>query len=328
MVTRIRGLLEFLSAIFVCGLVIHMFSFTCRAADCGQFVIDLLLGEPVPKEALLDDLSSVKIIYLGEYHTIERHHKLQAEMIRSLSENGMKLSLGMEMFSQDQQEVLDRWQKGTDDVDALIRDLGTEHWTNLKAYGSVLQLARDLKIPIIGLNASDKLVRKIARQGLEGLSESERKGLPEGLDQINPKYDRLLRMRLKVHRAFQEKSLNNVVLAQALRDETMALGVVRFLGSPDGKDRSMVVIAGSGHLNYGFGIPERVERHDKYSYRILLVSESGELVLSEEEKRQSMPIDITHEDLRFIQRPVADYLHVVPLKEDNEPAFAETASRR
>jgi uncharacterized iron-regulated protein len=327
LVTRIRGLLKFPSAIFVCGLVIHMFSLTSNAADCGQFIIDLLLGEPVPKEVLLDDLSSVKIIYLGEYHTIQRHHKLQAEMIRSLSENGMKLSLGMEMFSQDQQEILDRWQKGKDDVDTLIGDLGAEHWTNLKAYASVLQLARDLKIPIIGLNASDKLVRKIARQGLEGLSESERKSLPDGLDQINPAYDRLLRLRLKVHRAFQQKSLNNVVLAQALRDETMALGVVRFLESLDGKDRSMIVIAGSGHLNYGFGVPERVERHNKYAHRIMLASESGELVLSEEEKRQSMPIDITHEDLRFIQRPVADYLHVVPLKEDDQPAIAETASR-
>lgn len=319
MVTKLRESLAFKSFVLIGGLVLFMFSQTCHADDCGAFAVDLLLGEPVTREALIEDLSSVRIVYLGEYHTIERHHKLQADLLRSLSDSGMQLSLGMEMFSYDQQEVLDRWLKGKDDVSTLITELGSDRWTNLKAYEPVLLLARDRKIPILALNAPEKVVRKVSREGVENLSDSERKDLPEGLEDINPLYDRLLRMRLRVHRAFHEKSLKNVVIAQALRDATMAGQVVRFLESPDGKDKSMIVIAGSGHLNYGFGIPERVERHNKYKYRILLASESGELVLSEEEKRQSVEIEITHEDLRFIQRPVADYLYVVPLKEQDEP---------
>ncbi|MBI5251397.1 MAG: ChaN family lipoprotein [Desulfomonile tiedjei] len=326
MVTRLREFIQSNSMILIGGFALSMFSYTCHADDCGAFVVDLLLGEPVPKDVLLDDLSSVRIIYLGEYHTIERHHKLQTDLLRSLAEGGMQLSLGMEMFSYDQQEILDRWLKGKDDIAGLIKDLGAERWTNLKAYEPVLVLARDLKFPIIALNAPEKLVRKVSRGGLESLSESERKSIPESLEQINPQYDRLLRIRLRVHRAFHDKGLKNVVLAQALRDQTMAGRVVSFLQSPDGKDRSMIVIAGSGHLNYGFGIPERVERHNNYKYRILLASESGELVLSEEEKRQSMPVDITHEDLRFIQRPIADYVYVVPLKDEDKSQETETAS--
>ncbi len=321
---RFRGL----KSIFVIGgFVLSMLSYTCQASDCGPFAVDLLLGEPVPKDVLIEDLSSVRIIYLGEYHTIERHHKLQAELLRNLADNGVQLSLGMEMFSYNQQEILDRWLSSKDDIASLVRDLGAGQWTNLKAYEPVLFLARDLKIPVVALNAPDKLVRKVAREGLENLSESDRKSLPEGLEQINPLYDRLLRMRLRVHRAFHEKGLKNVILAQALRDETMAANVVGFLGSPNGKDRSMIVIAGSGHLNYGFGIPERVERHNKYKYRILLASESGELVLSEEEKKQSVPIEITHEDLRFIQRPIADYVYMIPLKDEDSQTI-ETASGR
>ncbi len=42
--------------------------------------------------------------------------------------------------------------------------------------------------------------------------------------------------------------------------ETMAQGVVRFLQSPQGTDRIMMVIAGNGHVNYGFGIPEAVKQ--------------------------------------------------------------------
>jgi hypothetical protein len=74
-----------------------------------------------------------------------------------------------------------------------------------------------------------------------------------------------------------------------------------------------MVIAGSGHINYGFGIPERVRRRVDISFRIILPSESGELQLSEAEKRQAVDIDISHEDVKFIDRPIADYLSVLPV---------------
>jgi len=283
-------------------------------ASSQSIIIDVLMGEPVPLEMMLEDVSTVRIVYVGEIHTIKRHHQLQAQILRALAEKGIKPVLGMEMFSRQQQPVLDKWLKGFESVDDLINELGKEHWTNLRDYTDLLVSARDLKIPIVGLNAPDKLVRKVAREGIEGLSEEERKGLPPGLSEINPLNDRLLRLRLKVHKAFEEKSLDRIVLAQALRDATMATAVAEFLDTPQGKDRLMAVVAGNGHINYGFGIPERVQKANGLPYRIILPSESGELVLSEEEKRQSVPVHITHEDLKFIRVPIADYLHVIPLK--------------
>ena len=284
----------------------------------SPFIIDVLMGEPVEMETMLDDLADTKIIYLGEVHTIARHHKLQADILNRLKGRGLKLALGMEMFSTQQQVVLDRWVSGKQSINDLIRELGKEHWTNLKDYESVLTTARDLGIAIIGLNAPDDLVHKIAREGLAGLPAKEKASLPEALDQINPLNDRLLRLRLRVHKAFEEKSLDNIVLAQSLRDATMARAVVEFLNSPKGKDAVMVVIAGSGHVNYGFGIPERVKRRLDVPYRIILASESGELVLSEQEMRQMAPVHLTHKDLEFIQKPIADYLHVIPLKEERQ----------
>ena len=257
-----------------------------------------------------------RIIYLGEIHTIARHHKLQTDILKRLKERGLKPALGMEMFSTEHQPILDRWLSGKQSINDLIRELGKEHWTNLKDYESVLTTARDLGIPVIGLNAPDKLVRKLAREGLAGLSPEDKASLPEDLEQINPLNDRLLRLRLRVHKAFEDKSLDNIVLAQSLRDATMARAVVEFLNSPKGKDATMLVIAGTGHLNYGFGIPERVKRRLDLPFRIILASESGELVLSEEEMRQMAPIHLTHKDLEFIQKPIADYLHVIPLKEE------------
>jgi uncharacterized iron-regulated protein len=289
------------------------------AMPSETFILDLYMGEPVPADVMLDDLASTRIIYLGEIHTIHRHHELQAKILRDLSARQLKLALGMEMFSHEQQAILDRWQKGKEDVSALIRALGHEGWTNLKDYEAVLVTAHELGIPILGLNASDKLVKKVAREGFGNLTRAEKEQLPNPIEKVNPLLDRLLRLRLKVHRAFEGRSLDSIVEAQSLRDQTMAQNLNRYLESPDGRDRSMIVIAGSGHMNYGFGIPERAHHLNGLPFRIILPTESGQLVLSEEEKRQSIPINVTHEDLRFLQVPIADYLHVIPLQEPKEP---------
>jgi len=158
---------------------------TASASDPRPLIIDMLMGEPVPMEMMLEDLVTVRIVYIGEIHSIARHHAVQAELLRLLADRDTKPALGMEMFSQEQQPVLDRWQQGKDDVGQLIRDLGQEHWTNLKDYESVLVLARDRGIPIAGLTASDDLVRKVSRGGVASLTESERRMLPPGYDTIN-----------------------------------------------------------------------------------------------------------------------------------------------
>jgi uncharacterized iron-regulated protein len=283
-------------------------------------IIDVLMGEPIPLEEMIEDLATVRIVYIGEFHTVARHHEAQAEILKRLKEKGLSLAIGMEMFAESQQPILDKWQQGPGGVDSLINALGREHWTNLADYEPVLMLAKKSKIPIRGLNADDRIVKKVAREGLESLSDTERRQIPGDVDQVNPLHERLLNIRLKVHKAFHEKALHNIILAQALRDATMAHAVDRFLKSPEGRDRVMLVIAGTGHVSYGFGIPERTEKLNDLPYRIVLLSESGELVLSEKEKQLAAPITITHQDLKFIRVPIADYLHILPLKSSVEPA--------
>lgn len=307
-----------LAVLFVAMAITTLSFETPAMSDCKPFIVDLYMGEPLPMDMVMEDLASVKIVYVGEVHTVDRHHEIQGEILRRLSEKGLKLALGMEMFSAAQQDILDRWQQGDDSVAALINELGKAHWTNLMDYESLLIFARQLDIPIIGLNAEDRLVRKVARKGLRGLTSAERKQVPRGLKRINRLNDKLLRLKLQVHRAFKGKGLDRIVLAQVLRDATMARTIVRFLKSSDNKDRTMMVIAGSGHLNFGLGIPDRVQRQANLSNRIILPSESGEMVLSEDQKRHAAPLNITHKDLRFINRPIADYLHMIPLKKKSE----------
>ena len=79
-------------------------------------------------------------------------------------------------------------------------------------------------------------------------------------------------------------------------------------------DGAVVVLCGSGHVSYGYGVPSRVRsRIADVTDRIVIFSESGDVVLSEREKAMARAIEITHEQLRANTVPYADYLHVKAL---------------
>lgn len=311
MVVRCLGLACFLLWVLIAGFCIP--DNASSSMQCPAIIVDLHLGEPVSLDVALDDMARAGVVYVGEYHTISRHHQLQTDIMRGLAKRNGISGLAMEMFTWDQQSLVDQWLNSSDSVSLLLQKLGPGSWTNLKDYESVLLIARDLRIPIICMNAPENIVRKVSREGLDSLSEIERGLLPKDIEPVNPDYSRLLSLKLRVHRAFEGKSLQRIIYSQALRDAVMASNISRFLEKHPLADKPLMVIAGSGHINYGFGIPERVRRRVDVSFRIILPSESGELQLSEAEKRQAVDIDISHEDVKFIDRPIADYLSVLPV---------------
>ena len=54
------------------------------AAHRCRLWLDLCRGEPIPYEAILADLATARVVYLGEHHTIAEHHDLQARLIADL----------------------------------------------------------------------------------------------------------------------------------------------------------------------------------------------------------------------------------------------------
>ncbi len=57
---------------------------------------------------------------------------------------------------------------------------------------------------------------------------------------------------------------------QLLWDETMAETAAAYLKSPDGQDRRLIVLAGGGHVSFGFGIPKRVFRRLAEPYAVVV----------------------------------------------------------
>ena len=279
--------------------------------------IDACQGEPTTYDAVLSDLASVQVIYLGERHTLQRHHDIQTRIVTDLAARGTRLVVALEQLESFQQPKIDEFNAGRFSFDQLAEATGwAQRWNNYRQYQPVLEAARKAGAWVIGLNARSETIRQVARSGgVAGLDPAARKELPVDMQLADPPYERLLTMVMQVHMAATPERLRPMIEAQIARDEAMAHTLAAFLQSDRGRGRMAIVLCGSGHVTYGLGTVSRVRRRLPESHeRIILLSESGDVELSEAEKAVSRPIDITHQQLRDLARPVADYLHVTTLK--------------
>ena len=66
-------------------------------------------------------------------------------------------------------------------------------------------------------------------------------------------------------------------------------------------------------MRFGLGTAERVRRRNPgIVERLVIMTESGQLVITDKQKSQSRDVTISHADLRTIGRPPADYVRVLP----------------
>jgi len=292
----------------------------------AAFWIDLLRAEPLEtEEELWEDLARVDVIFIGETHRLDRHHALQEKIVSELLKRGRPLVLGLEQIEGRDQPELDRLVRGEIDVETFAERIDWEdQWRNYRDYVPVIRTAIEGGARVVGLNAPRQIIRKVGREGITGLSPEERARLPERIHTDDPTYERLLNLLLSVHSSFDPEFLRHVFEAQVARDDAMASHLVAALSAAktQAEKRPLgIVIAGSGHVQFGLGTPDRVRwRKPGWKARILLLSESGDLVLTPMEKAMRRAIEFHHRDLRFIRRSAGDYLHV---KEWNPQADRE-----
>lgn len=288
------------------------------ASDPAEFWLDLVAGEEATHGDVFADLAQADVIYVGEAHTIDRHHAVQLGVLQELHERGRALTLCMEQLEARDQATIDRFNAGALTFEQLATELAwAKKWKNYADYRALCEFAQQKQIPVRALNAPREVIRAVSRGGgLAKLPPEQRAALAAEIELNDPPYERLLNLQLAVHLAMDPAKLRPVFEAQVARDETMAANIVaaRALKGPDGSPRAAVVVAGTGHVRYGLGTPDRVRRRLPGTVdRIVLSTESGQLKLSEAEKAAARDIEISHADLRALGRPPGDYLRVLPL---------------
>lgn len=239
-----------------------------RPPEVGD-ILHLPTGVYLSRATLLKQVLRPRVVFVGETHDNPASHRLQEDILQAMQQgNPDRVTLGMEMFSPDQQPILDRWTAGELDEKEFLKQVNWHHnWNmNFAYYRPLLDYCRRQHIPVLALNADKKLKQQVARTPFDQLSPKDRERLPE-MDQTDP-YQRAM-----VEAVFKDHEMGSGMIegfqrVQTLWDETMAANLAAYLQTQQA-DHQVMVVAGANHVRYGFGIPRRMYRRTPVSYLLV-----------------------------------------------------------
>lgn len=233
-------------------------------------LIDGRTGAATDVEAMLRDVRTAEVLFIGEQHTSAAHHAVQLKVIEALHRDGVKLAIGMEMFDRSYQPVLDLWSGGGLEEEAFLR---RTHWYanwrfDYALYRDILEFARREHIPVVGLNLPFHLPPKIRVGGIDYLSDHEKGFLPQEID-ADVAAHREFAEKIYARHGFTNSRFEDFYMAQLVWDEVMAETAAAVASE------FLVILAGNGHIQYRYGIPERLFRRTKKPYRTLYLLPAG-----------------------------------------------------
>lgn len=206
---------------------------------------------------VLANLVDDRIVFVGETHNRFDHHLVQLETLKFLHRRYGDVAVGVEWFQFPAQPHLNAYIAGTiTEAQMLERTAYFERWRfDYRLVRPIIQYARDNGIPIVALNAPEELTQKIGTEGLESLSATERAQLPTDYSAPGETYTQRVREAFGMH-PVEGRSFDNFLAVMQTWDETMAARAAAYMAEHPG--RRMAVFAGSGHVMYGDGIPDRL----------------------------------------------------------------------
>ncbi len=221
-------------------------------------------AEPLSPESLACFLESADYLLLGEGHTNACDHLAQALVLLALAERGHKPVVGLEMVAQDMQPVLDRWHAERLPVDSLPTSLDWEsRWGHdFELYRPIFEVCREYDLPLTALNIPGPVVTTIRKHGLQGVCGKDRTFLPDPVIPMGAKQRQALEPVLAMHDQMSRAhhpGRETFFLIQALWDTVMAKAAV---GLREKSGAAIVILAGAGHVEYGWGIAARLRVFD------------------------------------------------------------------
>jgi uncharacterized iron-regulated protein len=218
------------------------------------------LATLVGLEELIARIADRDVIFIGETHDSYADHLTQLAILQRLHARGKSLAIGLEFFQQPFQSVLDAYVAGEiSEAEMLKQSEYFDRWRfDYRLYRPILRFAREQAIPLIALNVPKELTAKVGDQGLAALPAEERARLPAELDDSDSAYRERIKAVYDRHPQGPNSDFERFLAVQLLWDEGMAEQAARFLAAHP--ETTLVVLAGAGHVEYGQGIPKRLQR--------------------------------------------------------------------
>lgn len=221
---------------------------------------DARTGKQVSAADIAKACNGVQYVLVGESHATPPHHAAQAEVIRALVAQGRHVAVGMEMFTRENQRIVNGLSGGKMSLDEFrVESNWDKQWGHdYKAYTPVLQAVKDLELPIIALNVPRDWVRQVSRQGYDSFDEMQRKWVPQ-LDLTNANHRKVFDSLMGGH-PMPEEQMRNIYAGQVTWDTGMAKTALDWMSQRSSDKWVVVILAGIGHVMYGQAINYRLEQ--------------------------------------------------------------------
>ncbi len=230
------------------------------------------LEQTSPLAQTMQEIHDARVILVGESHTRWDHHLVQLEVLKLLYQKSAKLAIGVEWFQQPYQKHLDVYLAGEISEQEMLYLTGYfDRWRyDYRLYRPIIQYAREHKIPVVALNASRELTHALSKSGFDDLPAELKDQLPETYDWSDKEYEKRLRSIFDEHPDYPGE-FEDFLRGQLTWDESMAESAAQYLlKNPESR---LLILAGSGHIAYGSGIPNRIKRRIDVKQYSILVSE-------------------------------------------------------
>jgi uncharacterized iron-regulated protein len=228
---------------------------------------------------LTDRLLDADLICIGETHDSDLNHRVQLQIIKSLAARDDRLGVGMEMFQRPFQSALDDYLTGKNtEADFLNATEYQARWGyEWQLYRPIVEFCRANHLPVAALNARKELTTRIRAVGVAGLNEEEKKELGEVDFQVKAHrdhwFDLLPQMHGQTNMPADQKERSYQVMTTW--DGYMGASAADFLR---GRNlRRLVVLAGSGHVENGYGIPDRAALRAKAKAATVRIETGGDV---------------------------------------------------
>lgn len=292
-------------AVFAALCALPFFLAGCGAKQAGPAAASLVpgtfvsaSGRPLDGPALASALARADYVLVGETHDNPTDHKAQAALLDAAAGAGLAPAVGLEMLPREKFDAsLALFSRGGMTVDALPAALDWQRsWGyDFALYRPVFEAAARHGLPLYGLNIDNDLRKAVSRKGLEGLSATEARGLPLGIVFPLPAQRKELTAFFSAHGAqfvrgreapgaaaqktgagggapAASPRLERFFLIQSIWDSIMAEQAARVRRETG---RPVIVLAGGGHVEKGYGIAHRLRVYDPAAAVLTVMPFSG-----------------------------------------------------
>jgi uncharacterized iron-regulated protein len=222
-------------------------------------IVDSHQNRGVSFDAMVEELATADVVFLGELHDSSDTHRLQARTTRALSDR-RAIAVSLEMFERDAQDLVDLYLGGGHDEATFLAH--SRPWPNYDPdYRPVIELARERGLPVVAGNCYRPLASRVAKEGLAAAVGDPWAAMHA---QAGPGayHDKFMGAMggMGAHGGGMAERMELIFQAQCIKDEAMAEGIIDALAKHDGIQ--VVHWCGRFHSDFGLGTVERVLRRD------------------------------------------------------------------